>query len=86
MITYGGVEAYLHLGTLTPLKELPVLNGQEVGWAAEPVRTIWKRKKLLLPCRISNTGPPTGSPLLHRLSYRVSSLLCLKCVILITNS
>jgi hypothetical protein len=38
----------------------PVPFGQETGWAAEPVWTLWSRDKSN-PCRESNLGRPARS-------------------------
>jgi len=41
--------------TLPPRKEPPVRVGKEVGWAAEPVCTWWRREKF--PVLAGNRTP-----------------------------
>jgi hypothetical protein len=39
------------LATLTPEKELLVVNEQEAGWPPELVLMLWRREKLPHPCQ-----------------------------------
>jgi hypothetical protein len=55
---------------LTPEKEAAVPTGEEVGWAPEPVWTMWRRDVSLNFAGESNPGRGTRCLSLHRLNYR----------------
>jgi hypothetical protein len=56
-------------------KSPPVPIEWEAGWVPKPDWTLWRREKSC-PCRESNTGRPSCSPSLYRLSYS-DSVNCL---------
>jgi hypothetical protein len=63
VIRWRWVVSFTHWPLYSRRKEASILLGQDIGWAPEPVRALWRGEKALVPARSRTPIPQSSSPL-----------------------